>query len=50
MKKVLYASVIPLGIEGQPHWFALCARDIIENGYASGTIWRLDGGIRVPNI
>lgn len=49
-KKALFSWVIPLGIEGQPSWFAMCVRDLIENGYASGSVWRLDGGIRVPNL
>ena len=50
MKKKLFSRIIPLGIEGLPKWFALCVRDLIENPYASGSVWRLDGGIRVPNL
>jgi NAD(P)-dependent dehydrogenase (short-subunit alcohol dehydrogenase family) len=38
----------PLGRYGAPTEFAVVARSIIENPYATGTTWRLDGGIRLP--
>lgn len=50
MKKQLFSFAVPLGIEGKPEWFALSVRDVIENSYATGSVWRLDGGIRVPNL
>lgn len=50
MKKKLYSFIIPLGIEGRPEWFGMTVKDIIENPYATGSVWRLDGGIRVPNL
>ena len=50
MRKQLFKQIVPLGVEGQPSWFALFVRDIIENSYATGSVWRLDGGIRVPNL
>jgi len=41
-------SNTPLGRLGDPKWFALSVEGIIKNPYATGDIWRLDGGIRLP--
>lgn len=38
----------PLGRLGQPHEFALAVEAIVKNPFASGDVWRLDGGIRLP--
>lgn len=40
----------PLGRLGDSHEFALAVKSIIENPYASGTTWRLDGGVRLPYL
>ena len=38
----------PLGRLGNSKQFALAVEGIIKNPYATGDIWRLDGGIRLP--
>ena len=40
----------PLGRLGDSSEFALTVRSIIENPYATGTTWRLDGGVRLPYL
>ncbi|CAM6001251.1 unnamed protein product [Sphagnum balticum] len=51
-KKALDSLVgaTPLGRFGQPPEFAKAVQGIIENPYASGDTWRLDGGIRMPYL
>ena len=44
------ATQIPLGRLGRSEEFAKVAQSIIENPYASGSVWRLDGGIRLPYL
>lgn len=44
---VLKAST-PLGRFGVAKEFAMTVGAICENGFATGTIWRVDGGIRLP--
>ena len=39
-----------LGRLGEAHEFGLAVKSIIENPYATGTTWRLDGGIRLPHF
>ena len=41
---------IPAGRLGNSDEFAKISKAIIENPYATGTIWRLDGGIRLPYL
>lgn len=41
---------IPWGRVGQADEFAKLAQAIIENSYATGSMWRLDGGIRAPYL
>lgn len=41
---------IPAGRLGQADEFAKVSQAIIENPYATGTTWRLDGGIRLPYL
>lgn len=41
-------SNTPLGRLGNSTQFALAVEGIIKNSYATGDIWRLDGGIRLP--
>ena len=45
-------SHIPLvkAKEGEPVQFARVAKAIIENPYATGTVWRVDGGVVAPNF
>jgi NAD(P)-dependent dehydrogenase (short-subunit alcohol dehydrogenase family) len=38
---------IPLGRMGDPQDFARCVTSLIENGYMTGTVTRLDGGLRM---
>ncbi len=40
----------PLGRLGNPSEFAIAVEGIIKNPYATGDIWRLDGGIRLPYL
>ena len=35
---------------GEPSEFALTAKFIIENGYITGSVFRIDGGVRLPHI
>lgn len=41
-------SNTPLGRMGRPIEFAQVALSICENSFATGTVWRVDGGIRLP--
>ena len=41
---------VPLGRLGRSEEFAKLSKSIIENPYASGTTWRLDGAIRLPYL
>jgi 3-hydroxyacyl-CoA dehydrogenase len=41
---------IPWGRFGKPEEFAKLSASMIENSYATGSIWRLDGGIRLPYL
>jgi NAD(P)-dependent dehydrogenase (short-subunit alcohol dehydrogenase family) len=41
---------IPWGRFGKPEEFAKISASMIENSYATGSIWRLDGGIRLPYL
>lgn len=41
-------SATPLGRPGKPNEFALTVASICENPFATGTVWRVDGGIRLP--
>jgi NAD(P)-dependent dehydrogenase (short-subunit alcohol dehydrogenase family) len=43
-------SNTPLGRYGNPAEFALAVEAIIKNSYATGDVWRLDGGIRLPHM
>jgi NAD(P)-dependent dehydrogenase (short-subunit alcohol dehydrogenase family) len=49
-KKILeqLMNSTPLGRFGNSTEFALAVEAIIKNPYATGDIWRLDGGIRLP--
>ena len=40
----------PLGRFGNAPQFAFAVEAIIKNSYVTGSIWRLDGGLRVPHI
>ncbi len=39
-----------LGRNGRPHEFATCVSAILENGFANGETWRLDGGVRLGHL
>lgn len=41
-------SNTPLGRMGKPIEFAQLTAAICENSFATGTVWRVDGGIRLP--
>jgi NAD(P)-dependent dehydrogenase (short-subunit alcohol dehydrogenase family) len=41
---------IPLGRFGRPTELAHCAQFLVENTYITGSIIRLDGGLRVPYV
>jgi NAD(P)-dependent dehydrogenase (short-subunit alcohol dehydrogenase family) len=41
---------IPWNRLGEAEEFAKLSQSIIENSYATGTTWRLDGGIRLPYL
>lgn len=41
---------IPLGRFGLAEEFAKVAQSVIENPYVNGTIWRIDGAMRLPYI
>ena len=41
---------IPVGRLGQADEFAKVAQAIIDDPYATGTVWRIDGGIRLPYL
>lgn len=41
---------VPLGRLGRSEEFAKLSQSIIENPYATGTTWRLDGAIRLPYL
>jgi NAD(P)-dependent dehydrogenase (short-subunit alcohol dehydrogenase family) len=38
----------PIGRLGMPKEFAMAVEAIVKNGFATGSVWRLDGGIRLP--
>ena len=38
---------IPLGRLGDPEDFAKCVVSLVENNYMTGTVTRLDGGLRM---
>ena len=40
----------PLGRLGNSTEFAIAVEGIVKNPYATGDIWRLDGGIRLPYL
>jgi NAD(P)-dependent dehydrogenase (short-subunit alcohol dehydrogenase family) len=46
----LLKSSTPLGRVGEPIQFAQIVSAICENSFATGTVWRLDGGIRLPYL
>lgn len=41
---------VPVGRLGRSEEFAKLSAAIVENPYASGSVWRLDGGIRLPYL
>ena len=43
-------KAILLGRFGDPSEFALTAKFIIENAYITGSVFRIDGGVRLPHI
>jgi len=40
----------PLGRLGKASEFALVVEAMIVNSYVTGSVWRLDGGIRLPYL
>lgn len=40
----------PMGRTGKPAEFAQCVEGIVRSSFATGDIWRLDGGIRLPYL
>ncbi len=40
----------PLGRTGDPKEFAVVVKSMIENPFATGDTWRLDGGLRLPYL
>jgi 3-hydroxyacyl-CoA dehydrogenase len=51
-KKVLdgLMNSTPLGRLGKASEFALVVEAMIVNSYVTGSVWRLDGGIRLPYL
>lgn len=44
------ATQIPTGRLGLPAEFAKLSQAIVENPYINGTVWRIDGGMRLPYL
>ena len=40
----------PLGRIGKPNEFAVAVEGIVKSTFATGSTWRLDGGIRLPYL
>ena len=43
-------SQVPTGRFGESPQFAKLTQSIVENPYVNGTIWRIDGGMRLPYL